>query len=75
MRAIKPHETTYNSLHHCLEAHFGERNAPKSSKGWKYRETEQGLRSVPFQSSYPLQLDYMCRRKSDSIFRKLFSNV
>ncbi|MDF7801514.1 hypothetical protein P4C99_18700 [Pontiellaceae bacterium B1224] len=62
MRAIK--HPAYNSLHHCLEAHFGDRNAQRSSNDWKYREAEQGLRTVPFQSSYPLQLDYMSARRS-----------
>jgi hypothetical protein len=75
MRAIKHHETTYNSLHLCLEAHFGERNTARSSNSWKYREPEQGFRTVPFQSSCPLQLDYMRRRKSDSLIRKLLSNI
>jgi hypothetical protein len=64
MRAIK--HPAYTSLHHCLEAHFGERNTTRSSNGWKYREPEQGFRTVPFQSSYPLQLDYMARRKSSA---------
>jgi len=61
MRAVKQPETTYNSLHLCLEAHFGNHTAVRSSNDWKYREPEQGPRSVPFQS-LPLQLDYMARR-------------
>ncbi len=64
MRTIKQHETTYTALHHCLEAHFGnKRNHPEPAQR-KYREPEQGFRTVPFQSRYPLQLDYMRRRKS-----------
>jgi hypothetical protein len=71
MRAIKTHQTTYNGLHHCLEAHFGERSTLRSSKDWKYREAGQGRRTVPFQSSYPLQLDYMGRRSNR--FSQMFS--
>lgn len=75
MKATKQHDT-YNALHHCLEAHFGNcqaartsratllaRNATHGGRDWKYREPEQGFRTVPFLSSYPLQLDYMQRRK------------
>ncbi|MDF7806809.1 hypothetical protein P4E94_05110 [Pontiellaceae bacterium B12219] len=72
MRAVKHHETTYNALHHCLEAYFGERNTLQNSRNLKYREAEQGRRTVPFQSSYPLQLDYMARR-SQHRFTRIFS--
>jgi hypothetical protein len=77
MRAVKQHsiEPDYSSLHHCLEAHFGDKHSATGRSHCKYREAEQGPRTVLFQSSYPLQLDYMRRRKNSSLFRKLFSNT
>jgi hypothetical protein len=75
MKAIKQPETTYTSLHHCLEAHFGTRRSSSEMTPRKYLEPEQGFRTVLFQSHCPLQLDYMRRRKKGSIFRKRLSNI
>ncbi len=66
MRAIKHQETTYTALHHCLEAHFGNKRSVSEPIQREYREPEQGPRTVPFQSGYPLQLDYMRRRKGSA---------
>ncbi|MDF7826040.1 hypothetical protein P4B35_18565 [Pontiellaceae bacterium B12227] len=82
MKAIKQHtiepnwkQLPYNALHHCLEAHFGTRQSTTTSSHREYREAEQGRRTVPFQSRYPLQLDYMSRRKSDSLIRTAFGFI
>ena len=75
MRIIKQHDTTYNSLHHCLEAHFGTKHRSSGPSPGKYREAEQGLRNVPFQSRYPLQLDYMTRRKKESLVQTAFGFI
>ena len=69
MKIIKPSKTTYNALHHCLEAHFGDKRTASAPAHREYREPEQGFRTVLFQSQCPLQLDYMRRRKSDSLIR------
>jgi hypothetical protein len=63
MRMIKHPETTYTALHHCLEAHFGNKRSVSEPVQREYREPEQGFRTVPFQSGYPLQLDYMSARR------------
>jgi hypothetical protein len=75
MRAIKHQETTYNSLHLCLEAHFGNRHTARTSNAGEYQEAEQGPRTVPFQSRYPLQLDYMRRRKGNSLVQTAFGFI
>lgn len=75
MKAIKPSGTTYNALHHCLEAHFGSKHSTPASSHREYREADQGPRTVLFQSHYPLQLDYMGRRKGDSLIRTAFGFI
>lgn len=76
MRAIKQYQTTYNALHLCLEAHFGSKHNTSERAHREYREAEQGPRTVLFQSSYPLQLDYMARRphRLPQIFSRLTNN-
>ncbi len=67
MRTLKHHTiepNTHTALHHCLEAHFGNKRSHSEPAQREYREPEQGFCTVPFQSGYPLQLDYMRRRKS-----------
>ena len=70
MRALKHYtiepkrkQLSYNALYQCLEAYFGKRYRLSEPIHQEYPEPEQGLRTVPFQSRYPLQLDYMRRRK------------
>ncbi len=68
MKVLKNHTLPYNTLSGCLEAHFGDRHTAQRSNLWKYREPEQGFKTIPFQS-LPLQLDYMPRRKNRPLIR------
>lgn len=71
MKALKNHHLPYNTLSGCLEAHFGDRAAPRDSRRTEprnYREPEQGFKTILFQS-LPLQLDYMSARRKDSAHR------
>jgi hypothetical protein len=70
MKAIKHHtiepnrkQLPYNALYQCLEAYFGNNHRLPKPIYREHPEPEQGLRTVPFLSQYPLQLDYMRRRK------------
>ena len=65
MKAIKHHDTTYNTLGGCLEAYYGEKRAARPPVHKDYREPKQGFHTVLFKS-LPLQLDYMRRRKTSA---------
>ncbi|MEI6891099.1 MAG: hypothetical protein V5783_02905 [Pontiella sp.] len=75
MKAIKPHKTTYNALHLCLEAHFGGKRTTSTAAPNKYQEPDQGFCTILFQSHCPLQLDYMRRRKRHSLIRTIFGLI
>ena len=65
---MKSHKTTYNSLSGCLEAYFGDKHSARTSTPWKYREPEQGFRTIEFKS-LPLRLNYMRRRVNTPLLR------
>lgn len=68
---MKNSETTYNSLSGCLEAYFGDKQSARTANPWKYREPEQGFRTIQFQS-LPLKLNYMRRRTNKPLLRLPF---
>ena len=65
MKALKPHQTTYNTLGGCLESYFGNKQESRARTPQEYQEPDQGFHTVMFKS-LPLQMNYMRRRKSSA---------
>ena len=82
MKTLKCHtiepnwkQLPYNTLGGCLEVYFGDKHSSRTVSRPTYQEPEQGFRTVPFQSGYPLQLDYMRRRKTSARRSHRFTQI
>lgn len=76
MQTTNTPEIPYTALYACLEAHFGTKHSPSPTTPKKYKEPDQGFRTVMFKSKYPLKLNYMQRRKrKPQLLRNILINI